>query len=184
MLIKSESNVNPDFMIIGAMRSGTTSLYNYLIQHPKIIPASEKEIHFFTLHYERGLSWYQEQFEKNFPNFSLNKSNEFLTGEGTPAYIRHPEAPKRIAEILPNIKFIALLRNPVERAYSNYKLRVRLGREKLSFKEAIKKQSKITDLDIKKLFTDLKFYKKNFVAYQYLPHGHLHLPNRKLVQIF
>jgi len=158
-------------MVIGAQRCGTTSLYNYLIQHPKIIPASSKEIHFFDKFYDLGLSWYQEQFKKNHPNFSSDKLNEFLTGEATPAYLSHPDVPKRVTKILPNIKFVVLLRNPINRAYSHYKLTFRVGIEKLSFSESIKKQSKIINLDIKKIFSDGKFYESNLKAHLYLIKG-------------
>jgi hypothetical protein len=121
-----------DFIIIGVQRGGTTSLYEYLIKHPDVIASSSKEIHFFDNHYEKGTKWYLEQF-----SFKKDK----ISGEATPYYIFHPLAPKRIHDLVPNVKLIVLLRNPVERAFSHYKLSVRTGNETLSFDDAIKAEN-------------------------------------------
>jgi len=131
----------PDFIIIGVQRGGTTSLYKYMTKHPKIIPALKKEIHFFDNKFGKGLSWYESQFMQN-PFFCLlkrkRKSEDTITGEASPYYIYHPHVPKRISKILPNVKLIAILRNPIERAFSHYNHEVRLGAEKLSFEDALK----------------------------------------------
>ncbi|MBO1513128.1 sulfotransferase family protein [Metabacillus bambusae] len=123
----------PHFLIIGAQKCGTTSLYNYLIQHPQIIPALSKEVHFFDIYFEKGMDWYRNQFP------SL-ESKRWITGEASPYYLFHPHAPKRIHQFIPKIKLIVLLRNPVDRAYSHYHHQVRMGTEPLSFNEAIKKE--------------------------------------------
>lgn len=122
----------PDFIIIGVQRGGTTSLYEYLIKHPDVGSTSSKEIHFFDNQYEKGTKWYLEQF-------SSKKGK--ISGEASPYYIFHPLTPKRIHELVPSVKLIVLLRNPVERAFSHYKLAVRTGNETLSFDEAIKAES-------------------------------------------
>lgn len=127
-----------DFIIIGEQRCGTTSLYNYLIEHPKISPAVTKEIHFFSLHYSKGIEWYWKQF----PSLSQKYADKEkpITGESTPYYLFHPLAPKRIFNHLPDVKMIVLLRNPAERAFSHYNHAIRVGNESLSFREAIKKE--------------------------------------------
>lgn len=125
-----------DFIIIGAQRSGTTSLYNYIISHPNVSPARNKEVHFFDINYENGIDWYWKQFTSLSQKYADNEKP--ITGESTPYYLFHPLAPKRIFKHLPKIKLIVLLRNPVDRAYSHYNHAIRVGNESLSFEEAIK----------------------------------------------
>jgi hypothetical protein len=112
----------PNFIIIGSARSGTTSLYNYLVQHPGIAPALRKEVHFFDYNYQRGCSWYQGQFPTH-PYMHYMQTihrQAMITGEASPYYLFHPYVPQRVAQLLPEIKLIALLRNPIERAFSHY----------------------------------------------------------------
>jgi hypothetical protein len=120
----------PDFLIIGAMRAGTTSLYSYICQHPQVAPSLRKEIHFFDRNFHKGHNWYRA-------HFPCCRSSNILTGEATPYYLFHPVAPLRINDTLPGIKLIAILRNPVDRAYSHYWQKIRRGRETLSFADAL-----------------------------------------------
>src|SRR5579885_1417562 len=112
----------PDFLIIGGQRCGTSSLYYYLTEHPGIISASTKETHFFDESFSKGIGWYRAQFPSSFQKMYVTNvlKRDFLTGEGTPYYILYPHAPRRTFEIVPHVKLIALLRNPVERAHSQY----------------------------------------------------------------
>ena len=112
----------PDFMILGAMRCGTTSLYDYLVQHPRVCPALTKELHFFTEHYSRGLRWYLAQF----PPVG---SRGLLTGEASADYIDSTLAADRILRHFPRTRFIVLLRDPVERTISHFQMYRRLGLE-------------------------------------------------------
>lgn len=103
----------PDFVIIGAQRAGTTSLYEWLSAHPRVAPARKKELHFFDTHYYRGARWYRS-------NFPVKQSGR-VTGEASPYMLFHPLAPARAAETLPGeTRFVVLLRDPVERAISHY----------------------------------------------------------------
>ena len=105
----------PDFLIVGAQKSGTTSLYRYLSEHPSILPnKSWKEVHYYNNvdNYRKGIGWYLNHFPIKYKN--KNK----LTFEATPNYLYFPEIPERIYRDLGNIKIIAVLRNPAERAYS------------------------------------------------------------------
>lgn len=104
----------PDFLIIGAQKCGTTSLFFYLSQHPDLNLPAKKELQFFTFEYLKGWSWYENQFPAQY-NFEKK-----LTGEATPYYLFHPLVPKRVAHHLPKVKLIIMLRNPVDRAYSHY----------------------------------------------------------------
>lgn len=104
----------PSFLIIGAQKCGTTSLYYNLLKHPNISHAGKKEIHFFDEHYEKGLDWYRSFF----PPVGLFEG--MITGEASPRYFFLPHVPGRVRETFPGIKLILLLRNPVDRAYSQY----------------------------------------------------------------
>jgi len=119
----------PDFVVIGAQRGGTTSLYRYLTGHPEVGGALRKEVHFFDQNYEKGVDWYLAHFPL--------RGEARLVGEASPFYLVHPEVPGRMRATVPGVKLIALLRNPVERAYSQYQLNVRRGLEPFSFAEAI-----------------------------------------------
>jgi sulfotransferase family protein len=131
----------PDFFIIGAQKCGTTSLYSYLCQHPGIMSAERKEIHYFgnPVNRARGLAWYR----RHFPTISSMKIVEQnlgyppITGEASPD-MNKPHVPKLVHEFLPNAKLIAIFRNPVERAFSQYHHHRKVaGWEPLSFEEAI-----------------------------------------------
>jgi len=133
--------VLPDFLVIGSVRSGSTSLYYNICNHPSILPAAYDEIGFFDSNYHLGMNWYRSMFPlKRDMNRIRNKTKYALTGEDTPFYFWKIDAAKRISEVLPKIKLIAILRNPVQRAYSNYNLGLRAGTEKLTFEEAIRKE--------------------------------------------
>jgi hypothetical protein len=109
-------NKFPDFMIIGAQKAGTTSLHNYLCQHPLIDSATKKEIHFFSSDflYSKGLDYYHSTFP--FTN------DDLLFFDASPSYLASNVAYKRIYEYNPKIKMIALLRDPVDRAYSAWNM--------------------------------------------------------------
>ena len=119
----------PDFLIVGAQRAGTTSLYRWLAAHEGVHPAFRKEVHYFDLHFSKGLSWYRA-------NFPLQEAPG-ITGEATPYLLFHPLAPGRIAEQVPEAKLIVVLRHPVERAISHFSYMRALGIEPLTLPEAI-----------------------------------------------
>jgi len=109
----------PDFLIIGAQKGGTSSLYTYLKSHPEIKSPLKKEIHFFDIYYSKGLRWYKAHFPF--------KSNRHISGEASPDYVSHPEAPSRIKALNPDMKLILLVRDPIVRAYSAYQMNRRMG---------------------------------------------------------
>jgi hypothetical protein len=122
----------PDFLIIGAKKCGTTFLYHLLARHPLVEPAASKELHFFDVHFDLGVEWYRRFFST--PRWVDGRRT--ITGEATP-YIAHPLSPERIAGVVPQARLIALLRDPVERAYSDYQMVARKGRETLTFEGTI-----------------------------------------------
>lgn len=157
----------PSFLIIGAQRCGTTSLYHYLTQHPKILSSFTKEVHYFDGglnpmidNYSKGVDWY-----KSF--FPLKREKEVITGEASPLYLFNPLAPKRIFDLLPEIKMIVLLRNPTERAISQYFHERMLGFEQLPIEEAIFNEEKRNCT----LPHDHLFKTESFVHYSYKARG-------------
>ena len=128
----------PNYVIIGAQKGGTTSLHNLLSGHPHVMRPTTKEIHFFDNHYDEGLGWYRAHFR---PPVEKN-GYETITGEASPYYIASTSSPERMARIVPDIKLIAMLRNPVDRAYSHYQASARHGREPLDFEQAIEAEEK------------------------------------------
>lgn len=119
----------PSFFIVGAMRSGTTSLARYLGAHPEVYMAPAKEVHYFDRHYERGADWYREQFP--------GVDGHVQVGEATQTYLYDEQVPARMAHLVPDAKLIAILRDPVERAYSHYWHERSRGREPLGFPAAL-----------------------------------------------
>ena len=122
----------PHFIIIGAEKCGTSSLHEYIIQHPLVLEPVEKEIHFFTQHFNKGLPWYDAHFP------AIPEGYNYITGEASTSYIGcHNNAPQRLFNLYPQVKLIAVLRNPVDRAISHYSQLVRLGRESRSLEEVV-----------------------------------------------
>jgi hypothetical protein len=126
----------PNYLIVGAPKCGTSSLARWLEQHPQVYMVPEKELHFFTGYWEQGLDWYEACFQPN---------GEPLVGEASPAYLANHTAHERMASIVPDAKLIAMVRNPVDRAYSHYwHWHDRKG-EKRSFEEVIAPELAGTD---------------------------------------
>ncbi|MBU1156276.1 MAG: sulfotransferase domain-containing protein [Proteobacteria bacterium] len=122
----------PSFLVIGAQRSGTTSLFQVLRRHPQVFIPDVKEVNFFfhDNHYRRGVEYYQSVFADAAPS-------SLAVGEASPGYICKPGVAGRIHELLPSVKLVAVLRNPVDRAYSQYWDNRRFLAEPLSFEQAI-----------------------------------------------
>ena len=137
----------PDFLIIGAQKAGTTSLFEYLIRHPGVAAPNKKELHFFDVpdRFRHGAAWYRALFPSLDPSFAGHSSRRPVTGEASPYYLFHPRVPASVAGLFPQVKLIALLRNPADRAYSQYQMWVRAGKEPLSFDDAIAAEPKRLD---------------------------------------
>jgi hypothetical protein len=124
----------PDFLVIGAMKAGTTSLYHYLAAHPDVFMASVKELDFFveTANWRRGLNWYARQFNR--------ARGAAAAGEASTAYSKHPivpGVPERIATVIPRCKMIYVLRDPIDRIRSHYQHRVAIGSERARIEDAV-----------------------------------------------
>jgi hypothetical protein len=172
-ILTGKMRLMPDFIIIGAQRCGTTSLYNYLIEHPNVVPAFRKEVHFFDSHFNKGITWYRSHFP-----FAIHKHyakqirhQDFITGEATPYYIFHPHAPQRVLETVPRVKLIVLFRNPVHRAYSHYHHEVKMGVETLSFEDAIEREKEKLPIEMAKMLEDQNYNSFDHQNYSYLSRG-------------
>ena len=126
-------NQAPNFLIIGAMKSGTTSLFHYMKQHPSIVMPQHKESHYFDFHYDKI------SIDSYISSFPL-RSNSILSGEATPRYIFHPLVAQRVYSVFPKIKIIIILRNPTDRAYSHYNMCLRNKKEHKTFDYLIKQE--------------------------------------------
>lgn len=128
MVERSGSPRPPDFLIVGGQRCGTASLFDALMAHPLIVPPARREIHYFDLRHWRGRRWYHRQFVRPVGTRS---------GESSPYYLFHPDAPGRVARHLPGVPVVALVRDPIDRAWSQYQHNRRHGREDLDFLDAL-----------------------------------------------
>ena len=172
-LITSPLRGLPDFVIIGARKSGTTSLYDFLIRNPAIAPALKKELNYFVLRYSFGKLWYCSNFPTNLSrHYFYKKTNQrLLSGEATPTYLFYPEVPGRMREILPDVKLIVILRNPVDRAYSHYHHSLRRNYETLSFEKAIKLEEERLAREKERLIRDPFPRDNHYDHYSYLRKG-------------
>lgn len=160
----------PNFIIAGFPKCGTTSLHHYLSEHPQIFMPSQKELHFFTYEIlsklkngpkDGAVKKTQIQDSKKYLDFYRNVKNEIAVGDASPSYINYPNQFLKIKEYLEDPKFIIVLRDPINRAYSNYLHLKREQRETLTFKEAINRENK----RIKDKYSDFWYYKFNSTYY-------------------
>jgi len=124
----------PGFLIVGQAKAGTSSLFKYLEAHPQVVTPLVKETHFWSLHHRHGSDWYRAFFPPLPPDTGL------ITGEASPSYLSHADAPRRIAEQLPEARLIVLLRDPVERAYSHFRMNERVGLERESLEDVFERE--------------------------------------------
>jgi hypothetical protein len=155
----------PDFLIIGAQKAGTTALYAYLRRHPAITGPSWKEVSYFDRHYARGEAWYRG----NFPNRVRSRGK--LVGEASPSYVFHPLGPERVKALVPDVRLIALVRNPVDRALSQYHHEVALGREPLSFEDALDAEEERLRGEEERLVTDARYFSRAWWSHTYKARG-------------
>ena len=137
----------PNFFVVGAARSGTSSLNRYLRQHPEIFIPPRKEVHFFAAQYfpctgpgDGGMNRLVIRDEDQYAKLFDGVTTEKAIGETSAFYLCLPGTAERIAQAVPNARIIIILREPVARAYSAYMFLARDGREKLEFAEGLSRE--------------------------------------------
>lgn len=124
--------MRPNFLCIGTFRTGTTWLFHVLKGHPEVFLPKEKELMFFTLHYERGIDWYDA--------FFANYRGQKYAGDISPSYLSSEETPKRMRKHLSDVKMLAILRNPADQIWSLYNLWLNRGYTTKDLKSAIREK--------------------------------------------
>lgn len=163
----------PEFVVLGAQKAGTTSLYEYLIQHPDVGDARTKEVHYFDLAYERGPNWYRAHFPTRLHAawHRAATGRRLVVGEASPYYLFHPLVPERMKRDLPEAKFVVLLRNPVSRAVSQYHHEVRWGFEKRPIAQAFAEEFPMVDDEERRMIADPKYYSFGHHHHSYRARG-------------
>lgn len=158
-----KTEILPNFLVIGAFKSGTNSLYHYLEAHPQVFMCPANEPSFFAFEGKKmsGGRW-AEGVVTNFEEYKrlfAGVRDEIAIGEVSPTYLVSLEAPGRIKHYLPDVKLIAILRHPVDRAYSQWQMEYRQGNEKMTdFAEAIKVIKVIADGTSRRRFVSGSLY--------------------------
>jgi hypothetical protein len=163
----------PGFIVIGAQRSGTTSLFHYLCRHPQIAGSPVKEVHFFDHQFWRGVDWYRSYFPTVAAQARARNGGggELVGGEATPYYLFHPAVPARLAATVPDVRLVAILRNPVDRAYSHYWRSIDCRVERLSFVEALAAETGRLEGEEKKLMARPRYRSFNHRHRAYAARG-------------
>jgi hypothetical protein len=168
----ARARMSPGFLICGAQRCGTTSMYRALSQHPAIMKAVlHKGVHYFDTGYLNGRGWYQAHFPLTLSAHRVAKKQgvEPLTFESAPYYLFHPLAASRIAADLPDVKIIVLLRDPAERAYSAYTHEKARGFETEDFERALELEDSRLEGEEEKIIAD-----PAYSSHSHQHHGYVH----------
>lgn len=171
--LNAGSRVLPDFLIAGTQKGGTSSLYAYLAEHPSVLPARKKEVHFFDRHWVKGERWYRASFPTGSDMERVrDEHGAAATGESSPSYLFHPLVPERVAATLPDIRVVLLLREPVDRAYSHWRMEHRRGVDRLPFDEAVMAEEERLAGELDRVRADPSYFSRKLRRFSYLSRGH------------
>lgn len=190
----------PDFLVIGCKRGGTTSLFNYLVDHPGILrmyPLSRglKSTDFFFKRNGHSVRWYRSHFASERYRRRLARTLGYrpVSGEASPYYVWDPRVPAKAREVAPDVKCILLLRDPVKRAWSHYQERRENDTEPLSFAQAIEAEDARLAGELEKMLADPEYYSEAHDFYSYRRRGEYapqirnwleHFPREQLLVIY
>jgi len=159
----------PNTIIVGAQKAGTSSLYGYLTQHPDILGSNRKEVHYFdggtdprVDNFEKGEQWYRAHFP-----LKAKTSRRTRILEATPSYLFVPHGPSRIAALVPNVKMIVVLREPVERAISHYFYELHNGREDRPIMKALTEEEGL----LEPIWRTRNYKSRELLQYSYKARG-------------
>lgn len=169
----------PDFLIIGSKRGGTTTLYHALVRHPAVMPLVPrvqriKSPHYFDLHHDRSNTWYRS-------HFPVPRQGR-VSGEAAPYLLYHPIAPAWVAAEAPAARLVAMLRDPIERAFSHHWDRVKNGVETLSFLDAVDAEAERLAGEEEALRRDPERPRFNHEHFSYLDRGHYDVQLRRWLE--
>jgi Sulfotransferase domain len=164
----------PSYVIVGAQKGGTSALYEYLVRHPLVGRSTNEEIQYFSLNYARGTAWYRGHFPTVARAAFVRRryGRDLVTGESSPYYLFHPLALERIRELLPDARLIVVLRNPVDRAYSQYNHSRQMGAEPLeTFEAGLAAEAGRLDGELEKMLADPFYNSFSHYNHSYLARG-------------
>jgi hypothetical protein len=163
----------PDFLILGAAKCATTTLYSYLVHSPHVVWSLRKEAWFFDKTFHRGSWWYRSFFPlRSVRNRAVRQGGApLLVGEGSPDYLFHPHAPRRVQQVLPEACLVVILRNPVDRAWSFYKHNLRHKVESLPFEAAIDREEERLEGELERIREDDRYHSHRRQHFSYLARG-------------
>jgi sulfotransferase family protein len=150
------ARARPTFLVIGAQKTGTTSLRRYLVRHPAVLCGEPKEIHFFDRRYANGTSWYLAQYpwRTKVREVRRREGVEPAVGEATPEYVFLPRVAERVHEFDPELKLVVILRDPVDRAYSSYQMQVKYWGEVRPFEEVLELEKVVQPAEFERMRRD------------------------------
>ena len=163
----------PSFLIVGAQKAGTSSMFQYLNQHPNVLRSIRKDVFYFDENSEKDLKWYSSFF----PTLEEQKRREdrvgsaVMTFEGATYYMFHPLAAQRVKALFPQMKIIMLLRDPVKRAVSHYGHNVHGGFERLAMKDAFEKEAERLKGEAERIVRQTGYRSYNHNHFSYLARG-------------
>ena len=170
-------HILPDFLFLAPGACGTTSMVElYLRSNENILPSKINEIFYFNTKHTNSINWYKVLFPSIFTKKIRGLiGKKTLTCEATGSYILNPHAPKRIKKIIPDVKFVVMLRNPTDRTLSNYKRRIRNTREKRAVEEVI-------EYELNNFKKEFQEYVKNENEIAFYPFGNSYLAGSRYVE--
>ncbi len=166
--VTSPFRLRPDFLIVGAQRAGTTTLYRVLTDHPQVArPTQSKGLGYFDVRYDSGPRWYRGQFPLSW-RARRKHGRDVVTFETSGYYLFHPLAAERIARDLPGIRVVVLVREPVERAYSAHRHEHARGFETESFEQALDLEEERLAGEVERVIAD-----PSYVSFHHRHHAYL-----------
>lgn len=173
----------PDIVMVGAQRSGTTTLFRLLSEHPQVVrPTVSKGVAYFDLNYDRGPTWYRGQFPLLLTARLRSRGLPITTFESSGYYMFHPLAARRIATDLPNARVVVMLRDPVDRAHSAHKHELRRGFETEPFERAIALEKNRIDGEFERLAADPSYRSFEHQHHAYVGRGEYAAQVSRLMQ--
>jgi Sulfotransferase domain len=165
--------LRPTFLVLGAQKSGTTALHRYLEMHDEVLCARIKEVDYFDHNYALGDGWYLSHFPYGWRRHLVRHrvGADPAVGELSPDYLLDPRVPERVHRFDPTLRLVVLLRDPVERAYSHYDHERRLGREPLSFQEALEQEGERLEPEFERMWNEPAYSSPAVRNYSYLARG-------------